>query len=102
MKSIETKFPTEIDKRQFFPDISRDQVYIMNTYNDYIANGEYEKASEFLNNSEVFFYGAWLLNMFENRLHAIGDYLINTEKSKLTIYENSEPSDLYEGMNWIE
>ena len=102
MRDIATKFPNDIDNRLFFSDISNEQVPIMNTYNNYIANGEYDKVSEFLNNSEVFFYGAWLLNMLENRLYVIGDYLIKQEKSNLTIYSNSEPSNLYEDMNWIE
>jgi hypothetical protein len=102
MKDIATKFPNDIDNRLFFSDISSEQVHIMNTYNNYIANGDYDKASEFLNNSEVFFYGAWLLNLFENRLHTIGDYLMKEEKPKLTIYSNSEPSTVYKGMNWIE
>ena len=60
-------------------------------------------ASEYLNNSEVFFYGAWILNLFENRLCAIGNYAINIlPKNILTQYYENEPENTYKGMNWIE
>ena len=104
MKSIQTKFPSEIDSRIFFIDVDLSQVPIMKNYYTLINAGEYSRASELLNNSEVSFYGAWILNLLENRLCAIGNYVMGLEKNKLMTYSNSEPSndEIYEGMNWID
>ena len=77
MKNINTKFPQYIDERIFFQDINLTQVPIMNHYYSLLNSNNYEKASEFLNNSEVFFYGAWILNLLEERLCTIGSYLLN-------------------------
>ncbi len=103
MRNIDTKFPDNIDSRIFFCDVNADQVPIMKNYYTFLNAANYTLASEYLNNSEVFFYGAWLLNLLENRLCAIGDYVIKEGKPKLTIYKSSEPSDdeTYEGMTWI-
>ena len=64
MKEIKTKYPNEIDERIFFQDINIDQVPIMKNFYSILNTGDYDRASELLNNSEVFFYGAWLLNVW--------------------------------------
>ena len=103
MKNTTSKFPAEIDDRIFFQDINVSQIPVMNDYYQYLNAENYTKASELLNNSEVFFYGAWLLNLLENRLYVIESHLINTKKNKLTEYSDSQPveSELYNGMNWV-
>ena len=102
MKDTSTKFPQEIDSRTFFQDICIDQVPIMQEYYKLLNAGNYDMASDLLNNSEVSFYGAWLLNMWENRLNAVGDYVMKLEKPKLITYQSTEPTNLYQGMNWID
>ena len=102
MRDTTTKFPSEIDDRLFLSDISLNQVPIMKQYYNYINAGNYDAASELLNNSEVFFYGAWLLNLLENRLNAVGEYVMQLEKPKLITYQSTEPTNLYQGMNWID
>lgn len=47
-----------------------------------------------------------MLNLFESRLHAIGEYLINVDKDEHTLmtYNDLEPYEIpnqYDGMNWI-
>ena len=105
MKDTSTKFPNTIDDRLFAMDISIKQVPIMQEYYRYLEAGNYDRATELLNNSDVFFYGAWILNLLENRLCAIGDYVMQLEDNKgLLIYNSLEPSQLhntYEGMNWV-
>ena len=103
MENTSTKFPLQIDDRVYFQDISIDQVPIMKQYYTVLNNGAYTKASEYLNNSEVFFYGAWCLNLLENRLHAIGNYVMDLEDINLLTYTEIEPSELesYDGMVWI-
>ncbi len=102
-KNTKTKYPQQIDDRIFFQDVNILQVPIMNNYYTLLNNGNYSMASEYLNDSEVFFYGAWVLNLFENRLYEIGNFTVNIlPKNILTHYHQDEPTDTYDGMNWIE
>lgn len=102
MKNTETKFPQYIDGRIFFQDINLAQTQIMKQYYLLLNSNNYSKASEFLNNSEVFFYGAWLLNLFEKRLHAIYDYVSNLPPKKpLVEYQTTEPVPTDSGVHWI-
>jgi hypothetical protein len=100
MKDVFSKFPSGIDDRLFFQDINLDQVSIMKNYQDNLNNGNYSKASDILNNSEVSFYGAWILNLLENRLGSIEDYAINLEKCEPLIdYSDLIPED--KNLHWI-
>ena len=103
MRNAQTVFPNGVDELQFFSDISIDQVPIMENYLRLLNSGNYTSASEYLKNSGVFYYGAWFLNMMENRLRTIGNYLTNLEDLELVTYSDSEPSELevFDGMNWI-
>ena len=103
MRNTQTVFPNGVDELQFFSDISIDQVTIMENYLRLLNSGNYTSASEYLKNSGVFYYGAWFLNMMENRLRTIGNYLTNLEDLELVTYSDSEPSEseVYDGMNWI-
>ena len=93
MRNTQTVFPNGVDELQFFSDISIDQVPIMENYLRLLNSGNYTSASEYLKNSGVFYYGAWFLNMMENRLRTIGNYLTNLEDLELVTYSNSEPSE---------
>ena len=103
MSNTQTVFPNGVDELQFFSDISIDQVPIMENYLRLLNSGNYTSASEYLKNSGVFYYGAWFLNMMENRLRTIGNYLTNLEDLNLVTYSDSEPSEseVFDGMNWI-
>ena len=103
MRNTQTVFPNGVDELQFYSDISIDQVPIMENYLRLLNSGNYTSASEYLKNSGVFYYGAWFLNMMENRLRTIGNYLINQEDLELVTYSDSEPSEteVFDGMNWI-
>ena len=103
MRNTQTVFPNGVDELQFFSDISIDQVPIMENYLRLLNSGNYTSASEYLKNSGVFYYGAWFLNMMENRLRTIGNYLTNLEDLELVTYSDLEPSEseVFDGMNWI-
>ena len=103
MRNTQTVFPNGVDELQFYSDISIDQVPIMENYLRLLNSGNYTSASEYLKNSGVFYYGAWFLNMMENRLRTIGNYLTNLEDLNLVTYSDSEPSEseVFDGMNWI-
>ncbi len=103
MKNTISIFPQGIDTRTFFSDISIDYTDLMSQYQLLIKQGKYSEASKLLNNSDASFYGAWIFNLFDNRLKNIGEYLLTLEKPKLTIYQNTEPNEgLIENLTWIE
>lgn len=101
MKEYNTIFPTAIDDRHFYQDICIDQLSIMEKYNSMIKAGTYTAASEYINANDVTFYGAWILNMLEERLIAIENYLVyDVQKPDLVAYTDTEPTDVEVGYCW--
>ena len=101
MKDASTKFPQEIDDRIFWQDLQIYQTPIMQKYYTYLNAGNYDEASDLLNNSDVFFYGAWILNLSENRLYAIVNYVFGLDKNKIVEYQRTEPN-VSQGTVWID
>ena len=104
MRNTTSKFPNEIDDRLFLSDVSLSQVPIMNEYRTLLNKGDYSSASALLNDSGVFYYGAWILNLLEDRLCKIGEAIINEEDHSLMTYNTltmSQMNDVTLGMNWI-
>lgn len=99
MRNTTSKYPTSIDDKIFFQDINLDQLSVMNQYRNYIANQQYTEASNLLNDSDLDFYGAWLMNLFENRLVAIETYLLNKPNVNIVQYNGTAPTK--QGANWI-
>jgi hypothetical protein len=106
MKKIETAFPSHADDRLFVQDIDLQHIGIMQNYNALLSAGKYTQASDLLNSSDVFFYGAWLLNYFEDRLNILGNYLlsqkVNEDKPIFYIYQENEPDELEDNQVWID
>lgn len=102
MKDASTKFPQEIDERIFWQDLQIYQTPIMQKYYTYLNAGNYDEASDLLNNSDVFFYGAWILNLLENRLYAIEKYVFGLDKNKIVEYQKTEPFNVSQGTVWID
>ena len=101
MKDYSTKYPGGIDDRIFFQDISIDKLEIMKRYQTLIANGAYTNASNYINNTNISFYGAYILNMLEERLIAIEDYVVHEmEKPDMVAYSDEEPTDVEVGYCW--
>lgn len=101
MKNIHTIFPIGIDSRVYAKDITLNDLETFSKYQTLLAQGKYSEASVLLNNSDAYFYGAWILNLLEKRLNAIGEYLINLEEDVLTHYGETEPENAEYGLSWI-
>ena len=102
MKNTDTIFPDGgIDSRVYAQDITLNDLETFSKYQTLIAQGKYTEASDLLNNSDVYFYGAWMLNLLEKRLQAIGNYVRNLEDEVLTCGSESEPENVTYGTNWI-
>ena len=101
MKDYSSVFPDNVDKLNFFQDISIDKIPIMEKHQRMIAQKTYSAASEYLNEQDITFYGAWVLNMFEERLIAIENYILyQLEKPNLTTYKDIEPTNVDVGYCW--
>lgn len=102
MKNILSIYPKGVDSRIFFSDVNTEQLNIVSQFQELVLQGKYLDASQLLNNSEVFFYGSWVLNLFGNRLNKIGEYLLTKEKKEICKYQEEEPdSKLNNGLVWI-
>lgn len=101
----------DVDNRTFFSDVSISGVETLNKYIELIQAGDYTSASTLLNEgtydgaiyNEIDFFGAWILNLLENRLYAIENYLLSGQREKpdLLTISDTEPSDKSEGYCWI-
>lgn len=101
MKNELTIFPSGIDSRIFFSDCDLENLPTMEKYKNLISSGKYTEAANCLYNADVDYYGAWFLNLLENRLRAIGRYALDEiEKPELVLYQSTEPSTT-EGMCWV-
>ena len=101
MKITDTRFPNDIDARVYAQDITLNDLETFSEYQTLIAQGKYKKASDWLNKSDAYFYGAWMLNLLEKRLKAIKEYVFKLEDEVLTYAGESEPDDVAYGTNWI-
>ena len=101
MKDTNTIFPNGIDSRVYAQDITLNDLETLSKYQTLLTEGKYKETSELLNNSDVYFYGAWMLNLLEKRLQAIGNYLVNLKEDVLTYASETEPENVEYGTSWI-
>ena len=102
MRNVASQFPSAVDDRIYFQDINLSQLNTKTNYESYLANGQYTDASAELNNANIDFFGASVLNLIENRLIAIENYLLTLTKPDWTYYGASEPDNVPVGYSWIE
>lgn len=96
-------FPDAIDPLIFFADADLDNRHYLDTYYALLISHDYVGASEYLQGlqteidgrvvSPIAYYGAWLLNLYENELFAIEDHMPDL------VPENSKPKLVHHGRN---
>ena len=101
MRDATSLFPTAIDSRIYFQDINLSQLETKDDWETELELGNYTDASAVLNDANIDFFGAWVLNLIENRLVAIEEYILTLTKPELTAYQSTEPDDVDEGFSWI-
>ena len=101
MRDVESQFPLNIDDRIYFQDVNLSQLNIKKNFEHFLEEESYSEASDVLNNTDIDFFGASVLNLLENRLVAIEEYILTIEKPVLTAYQSTEPEDVDEGFSWI-
>ena len=105
--SIFPNGPDAIDPLIFFSDADLNNYELLNQYYVLLNDHDYVGASEYIQSlettqsgnrvSSVPYYGAWVLNYYENMLFAIEDnmdqYVSPTMKPKLTFHSSTAPTD---------
>lgn len=94
-KPEESVFPEDIDPLIFYQDASIERKPELGQYYVYLNENNFDAAKDYLANSTLDYYGAWLLNLVENRLYAIEDNVDEYvgEKPKIVIHSAKEPHD---------
>lgn len=96
-------FPNDIDSRAFMSDTDLEHLDLLEQYQKLIRYHKFDEASKLLEKFLSFYYGASLFNMFENRLHRIGQYLLAKEdKEALGFYQSTMPASPKISMYWID
>lgn len=96
-----TNYPTSVDDLLFISDVDCKSESIMNKHQDYIKKGEYDNASNYLNNQAgITPIVADLFNLLENRIIAVQTHLLEQDSVERAYYE--EPESPVDGTIWIE
>lgn len=90
----------DVDSRIYFSDISISKEPIMQQYQALIAQGRFDDAKTLIQDED--YYGAWLINLFGNRLINIFAYVSTLEKPVLGLYQSTEPTNISAGTVWID
>lgn len=94
-------FPNQIDDLIFFQDITLDNAATLQHYQQLLQNTQYAEAAQFIQESEIPYYGAALFNLMENRIYATQKYFMENPKTSPFVYSATEPADAPEGSFWI-
>lgn len=98
---VYTNFPSSVDERIFYNDLDLNGVETLNKYKKLLDASDYDGASILLNESDVDYFGAWLLNTLELRIRAIQEHLLTKEKPTLQVYSSTTPTDLKKNLVWV-
>ena len=85
----------------FFNDISIPQLTEKTTYEQYISSGAYTNAHDYFRTSTMHGYVADLINMAENRIYVLQQYLIGKTYINQMNTDSVIPTDALIGTNWI-
>lgn len=100
--NVASQYPGVIDEMSFFQDNDIDNVEVMNTYDNLIAQGRYGEANAYIGqHEEVFGFFADLLNTMENRIYNLQEYLLTKQKKNPFVLSEEEPEAVEEGTIWI-
>lgn len=104
----DTLFPGIVDDKVFISDVSLSSKDIMEQHMEYISNGQYSNAAEYIKEQQdqrgITPITADLFHMLSNRIFALQHYLTSDECDKCHRYYGTEPSadNVTNGTIWIE
>lgn len=98
----ESVFPAAVDELIFFQDIRLSDANKFTAYQTLLKNRRYAEATKYLHESNLSYYGAWLFNLFENRIYAVQRYFHEHPKTTHTILSDTEPVSAAENTVWLD
>ena len=79
LKAVESVFPDSVDPLIYFQDANLNRQAIMEAYDAYIAEQQYDTANAYIDDQdEMYGYWADFFNAIENRIYATQDAMVKT------------------------
>ena len=103
-RSTEPVFPSDIDARVYFSDVSLQHADVLEAYGAEMSAGNYQAASTYLgaHKTDVDYYGADIFNLLEKRIYVIEEYARDVmPEVDRGYYGSDEPSNPYQNMIWV-
>ena len=95
-------FPDAYEPRSFFSDIDLPNKEFLKTHNQYMISKQYQNASAYAEATGHEYFGAYLFNAIEGRIHNIGEYeLQEGENTIRPFYQDEKPTEDWENLTWI-
>lgn len=90
---IPSVYPTNIDPLIFYQDANIERAPQLNQYYVYLRENDFDSAKDYLASSDLYYYGAWLFNLIENRLYTVETHIdeVIGEKPEIVVYSSTEP-----------
>ncbi len=101
-KNGDITFPESYESRSFFSDIALQNKDLLKTHNQYMKSKQYQGASQYAEASGHEYYGAYLFNAIEGRIHNIGEYEQQEGENRIRpFYQAEKPTEDWENLTWI-
>lgn len=98
-----SSYPQKIDPLIYVQDIGIEDADAVSNYRASIAQGKYSDAQTTMNaNNNITQYSAELMNMIENRIYVLQQYLIANTVVKNNVYTSDEPTSPTNSEIWIQ
>lgn len=95
-------FPDAYEPRSFFSDIGLQTKEYLKNHNQYMIAKQYKGASQYAEATGHEYYGAYLFNAFEGRIHNIGEYELQEGENQIRpFYQDEKPTEDWENLTWI-
>lgn len=100
--NVVSLYPKSLDEMLFFQDNNIENIEVINTYNNLIAQSKYSEASNYISqHEEVYGFFANYLNAIENRIYSLQEYLLTKQKKNPYVLSDEEPESAEVGTIWI-
>lgn len=100
--NTKSTFSNTINELLFLSDVDIAHKSVMNTHQSYIKDGEYTKASDYINaQADITPVTAGLFQMIQNRIAVLQDYLLSEDKCNREVH-GAEPEAPAHNTIWLE
>lgn len=97
-----SSFPNKVDNLIFFQDIDIENKKIFIKYQELLHQEKYLEASQFLEASNISYYGADICNLLENMVYNLQNYLKQKNLNRTHYFSLEPPQNIKNGASWID